>query len=82
MLLKTPSCLLIFSRASGGGSEYILESIWEVFGNVFWMYLVGIWECFLGSPSISPKNAINLQISLLLVLEESSSIYNDRRKWQ
>ena len=37
--------------------------------DVFGWYL-GV---FLGSPSISPKNAINLQISLLLVVEESSS---------
>ena len=34
-LLKIPSSLLLFSRASLGGSEYILESIWGVFRKVF-----------------------------------------------
>ena len=43
--------------------------------DVFGWYL-GV---FLGSPSISPKNAINLQISLLLMVEESSR-YRDYGK--
>ena len=34
-MLKIPSSLFVFLRASGGGSEYILESIWMGFGEVF-----------------------------------------------